>query len=413
MELQSVGVIPSAGWASQRTSLVCVYERRMKIPRGTYHQLVVTNAPHATGRGVVTFVSHALLLRILSLEHLEGDTEAQKAKVQPLLDLIRPFALQPQGEEAKEGEPDGEDSRRSGDDDQEGGSEDSEESDGESWSPETGSSSDDDGESDGANSSRAARPASAAGASAFGQRAPDVAFSELVRVPTGIVWRGIAIDAYQHKGQVSGLRSQRRLHSATAALALDVGWQLNSNRPPSAGACPRSLTHRSLTLRCPRPLSVLVQLLWNMRPICRVLGPKGMRLSGCRLPADIVHSVKTTAGGQRLIAAAGGGAASCSTLVSGVPSPPGMRHAPSTASFVSSPMLLLIFDWVAKLDANQAAAVQRGLKDMRDDVEGASSPRGSGASAADACPAPPSRAAASSPVQVAARADASSQPGSE
>lgn len=158
---------------------------------------------------------------------------------------------------------------------------------------------------------------------------------------------------------------------------------------------------------------VRVQLLWNMRSIFLVLGPDGMRLSGCRTPADIVRFAEMSAGGQRLIAAAGGGAASCSVLVSGVPSPPGMRHAPSTASFVSSPMLLLIFDWVAKLDANQAAAVQRGLKDMRDDVEGASSPRGSGASAADACPAPPSRAAASSPVQVAARADASSQPGSE
>jgi hypothetical protein len=148
-----------------------------------------------------------------------------------------------------------------------------------------------------------------------------------------------------------------------------------------------------------------------MRLISRVLGPKGMRLSGCRTPADIVHAAKISMGGQRLIAAGGNGAGRCIIFVSGVPSPPDTRRAHLAANLVSSPMLLIIFDWVVKHGGNKARDVQRVLKQMREDVERASSPRGSGASAAAAHPAPIPHTAASSPVQATAGGGASSQPG--
>ena len=56
-----MGVVPLAGWASQRSSLALVYEQSMKAQRGACHRLVVTGAPHAKGGSAVTFVSHALL----------------------------------------------------------------------------------------------------------------------------------------------------------------------------------------------------------------------------------------------------------------------------------------------------------------------------------------------------------------
>lgn len=259
-------MIPSAGWASQRTSLARFHERRMKARRGG-HQLVVLDAPHTTGTSTVTFVSHALLQRILSLEHLEGDTEARKAKVQPLLGLIEPFALQPEGAEAKEGEPDAE-SDGGSDDDEEGCSAEDGDSDSEtdSMSDESGS------DEEYGGSSRAA--AAAGRPSASGQR--DAAFSDLVRVPTGIVWRGIAVDAYQHKGQVSGLRSQRRLRSAAAALHVEAVTAEYEQAAQLPCACPRSLILRSLTL------------------CCMVVG------CFCLLPADVEHaSHLSRAGTQR------------------------------------------------------------------------------------------------------------------
>jgi len=243
-ELQRLDVIPSAGSASRRTILARFYERRMKAQRAVCHQLVVIDAPHATGRSTVTFVSHELLLRILALEHLKGVTVAQLAKVQPLLDLIGQLALQPQGGEAEGGKADGE-SGGGGDEDEEDSKQDDDEDDGgpvaaaasasrrrqpqrsrplhrprddESSSSETDSSSDGDDEGDGAYRPRAARPAAAAGASASVQRAADAAFSDLVRVPSGIVWRGIAIDAYRHKGQGQVRRFSSHRSGCTAQL---------------------------------------------------------------------------------------------------------------------------------------------------------------------------------------------------
>ena len=165
---------------------------------------------------------------------------------------------------------------------------------------------------------------------------------------------------------------------------------------------------------------VRVQLLWNMRSIFLVLGPDGMRLSGCRTPADIVRFAEMSAGGQRLIAAAGGGAASCSVLVSGVPSPPGMRNTHLTSIFVSSPMLLVILDCLVKHPANQADGIQKTLKQMRDDVDSAESASGTTptprdtsapAAAAAARPAPHPGEAASSSMQVTAGGGGNAVPG--
>lgn len=188
-ELQRLSLVPPDGRGSQRTCLLRFYERRMKVQRAVCHQLAVNGVPHAKGYSSVTFVSHALPLRILTLEHLKGITEVQRAKVQPLHDRIRQLDPQPQGEETKEGEPDG-----SGDD--------KEADDGaaaaaasapqrrqprrpvsrplhrqcvdESSSSETDSSSDDAG--GGAYSPQAAKPAAAEPAS--GQRAADTALSD-------------------------------------------------------------------------------------------------------------------------------------------------------------------------------------------------------------------------------------------
>ena len=110
-----------------------------------------------------------------------------------------------------------------------------------------------------------------------------------------------------------------------------------------------------------------------MRPLSRVLGPKGMRLGGCQSPKEMVRSAKMSAEGRRLIAAAGRKASSCSIIVvSGVPSPPGVRKAHRTASFFNSPMLLLILQRLADHKENRAVDVQKALAKMREEVKRAS-----------------------------------------
>jgi len=101
-----------------------------------------------------------------------------------------------------------------------------------------------------------------------------------------------------------------------------------------------------------------------MRAIFVAVGPDGMRRTGCcRCPSDLLRML----GAPR-------SAAAFSLLVDGVPSPPGCasRAYRCQGHFVSSPMLLLIIDWMANREQNQAAGVQKAIKKMRQDVERAS-----------------------------------------
>ena len=101
-----------------------------------------------------------------------------------------------------------------------------------------------------------------------------------------------------------------------------------------------------------------------MRAIFLVAGPDGMKRVGrCRCPSDLL---------RRVIAPKSAGC--FCILVDGAPSPLGCasRAYRCQGHFISSPTLLLILDWMANREQNQAAHIQRELAGMREDVERAS-----------------------------------------